>query len=95
MIAVQYIIENRSANLLENILLGTLCIEDIIKHERYLFLPGVFDDELALVAHSVYFVGVSSELFRVEGSEPAEDFYVAVAFFLHSALLYLLLIIII
>ena len=91
MIAIQYIIENRSANFLENFVLGTFSIEYIIKHKRYLFVPWVFDYQLTFVTHSMYFIRIINEFFRVEGPEPAEDFYVPIAFFLHRPSLLLVI----
>lgn len=59
MITVEYVIEYRSSNFIKNLLLSTLGIEYIIKHEWNLLLSGVFDDELTFIAYSMYFVGIS------------------------------------
>ena len=39
----------------------------------------------------MYFIRVINEFFRVEGPEPAEDFYVPIAFFLHRPSLLLVI----
>lgn len=83
MVAVKYIVENRPTDFLKHIFLSALRIKDIIKHKRDLFLSGVSDDKLTLIAHSVYFISISLKLFGIEGPESAEDFYVSVSFFLH------------
>jgi hypothetical protein len=91
MIAVKHIIQYMSSHFIKNLLLCALGIKYIIKHERNLLFSWIFDDELAFMANSMYFIGISCEFFGVEGPKPTEDFYISLCFLLHLACYYLII----
>lgn len=82
--AVQDVVQHGASHLLEHLFLRTVGVETVVEEKGYLFVLGVADYELLLVADPVDAIRVCRQLLAVERTEPAENLYVALALTLHN-----------